>query len=163
MRLQYCSRNGLKTKPFLIILENVRKLNLISHKRNDLNTATKWLNGGGYYVLAGSLGANDYCIPQSRGRIYIIAFLVSNSQVIQESCDDLPAWFKDIRLFLNSMQCSQIYPFDNFILPADHDVVTASWSRQTRNLTDTGKHHQWHSDHMHEFKAAGFDWPPGIE
>lgn len=60
-------------KPKVIFLENVS--NLEAHDGgNTLTTIKEKLKSIGYQTFAKVLNASDYCVPQARKRIYIIAF-----------------------------------------------------------------------------------------
>jgi site-specific DNA-cytosine methylase len=181
--LEYIAR----ARPLIVLLENVKNLGAAGGsgagqcKATDLEILITKLNFMGYIASWQTLRASDFGVPQSRERIYIVAFLAvsddSPSMQVPANRDDepaeLPEWWHQVGQLIREMKIETI-PIEDFLLDADDDRLGA-WERH-RNASSAAKSEKSKTkaasaksdklekttevDHIQAFEEADLPWPP---
>jgi site-specific DNA-cytosine methylase len=171
-----------RARPIIVILENVKNLGAAGGsgsmpcRATDLEILITKLNLMGYVVVWQTLRATEFGVPQSRERIYIIAFLAKSEgtllmQVPSNKDDDppdLPAWWHDVGQLIREMKIEPL-PIEAFLLNEDDDRLGA-WARH-REASTAGASEKAKAkaaklekttevDHIQAFEEADLPWPP---
>ena len=152
-------------RPLAVILENV--VALASKGGRDIAHIEGQLREYGYSVSTQKLNSNQFGVPQSRNRLYIIAFLVQPGNVEE----GMPfAFMKTIESTLRRMQTIPAPPLTAFLAPETHPGIH-EWRAHRMQTKSEGTNRKenagckkYEPEHMEAFLAVGVtDYPPKVE
>ncbi|CAK0866512.1 unnamed protein product [Prorocentrum cordatum] len=116
-----------KYRPWVVILENVPNIDKDpgNFRDSDLTGVIKALNSMGYYTHHKVYDPISAGVPQSRRRVYLVAFLSSRKAVDQLATDfQAPNWLMDVQMYLQRWShLGARIPIEDFMLPNDHPEV----------------------------------------
>ena len=123
-----------KTRPLFFLLENVKNLTACGKTGgSNLMELIKLANESGYFVIHTVQSPDQYGIPQTRGRFYILGLMVC-PRAIDQSVESFrsPLWVSDFKMMLREMRIA-LLPITRFLLEDDHpDVIEANSAPEHR-------------------------------
>ncbi len=112
-----------KKKPGVVFLENVPRL-LTSpaiHKGRNFAIVIRSLIDIGYDVEWRIINAEDYGMPQSRKRVFILAYKRGKNSLVRKTLHDSTAFAKDIDWLVERSPFAQAFPLNETNLPKEDE------------------------------------------
>lgn len=156
-----------KHRPYIAVLENVKNMDAGQKKDSDCSKVMADFNRLGYLVHKGIYDPQDCGVPQSRKRIYIIAFLLSAAPIDQTAVGfEVPPNMDALAVFLQIVSHSgRRREIDEFMIQRGDDPELLAWreERMANKNKKQKKEMEYETDHKEAFDTQGFPWPPSKE